>query len=149
MSTCIECRFALNDSLTSNRTIHMPWSRRHLDTGIRILNTNQEKNVSLDISLCKISSLEVYRGKSSVFEIEHSGFTLVDRNTIQVIIITTNISWLRHNLPGVGGWGGGGSEANGSSHPPPLCCRRWSAIAASHGHPVVMSMCTHNGDMLL
>ena len=109
----VECRFALNDSLTSNRTIHMPWSRsgRHLDTGITIIDTNQEKSVSLNISLCKISSLEVYRGKLSVYEIEYSGFTLVDRNTIQVlIIITSNISWLRHNLPGVGGWGGSQSS---------------------------------------
>ena len=51
---------------------------------IEIIDVNQQKNKSLNLSLCQIASLEVYRGKESVNEIDHSGFTLTDRNTIQV-----------------------------------------------------------------
>ena len=82
MST--ECRFALNNSLTSNRTLYMPWREHYLATGIAIIDTNQQKNMSLNISLCQIASLEVYRGKTNVFEIKHSGFTLMDRDTVHV-----------------------------------------------------------------
>ena len=67
----------------------MPWSEDYLATGIMIIDTKQQKNniMSLNISLCQIASLEVYRGKTNVFEIKHSGFTLTDRNTIQVILL--------------------------------------------------------------
>ena len=84
LSIPIECRFALHDSMTSNRTLHM-FLREDLDlaTDIAILEANQQKNVSMNISLCQIASLEVYRGKENTSEINHSGFTLTDRNTIQ------------------------------------------------------------------
>ena len=76
---CIGCRFALNDSCygTSNLTFYMS-----LKKDIAIIDVNK----SLNISLCQIASLEVYRGNESVTEISHSGFTLTDQNTMQVIL---------------------------------------------------------------
>ena len=55
-------------------------------TNVAIIESdlNQQKNKSLNVSLCQIASLEVYRGNESIIEINHSGFTLTDRNTIQV-----------------------------------------------------------------
>ena len=48
---------------------------------------DKQKNMTLNISMCQVASLEVYRGMTSIFEINHSGFTLMDRNTIQVHVV--------------------------------------------------------------
>ena len=64
-------------------------------TNVAIIESdlNQQKNKSLNVSLCQIASLEVYRGNESIIEINHSGFTLTDRNTIQVKLSTVNLIW--------------------------------------------------------
>ena len=83
----IGCRFALIDSCygTSNPTLLMAL-KENSPTNVAIIESdlNQQKHKSLNISLCQIASLEVYRGNESIIEINHSGFTLTDRNTIQV-----------------------------------------------------------------
>ena len=83
----------------------MPWSEDYLATGITIIDTKQRNNsiLSLNISLCQITGLEVYRGKTNVFEIKHSGFTLMDRNTIQVILLNIRDLNMSYNLLGGGG----------------------------------------------
>ena len=51
-------------------------------TDIAIIDV--QKNKSLNLSLCQIASLEVYRGEENAIEINHSGFILTNRSTIQV-----------------------------------------------------------------
>ena len=46
--------------------------------------TNLESRELVNTSLCQVVSLNVYRGKENVIEINHSGFTLTDRGTIEV-----------------------------------------------------------------
>ena len=43
-----------------------------------------ESNARLNGSVCKIASLEVYRGSSQAVEISHSGFTLNESGNIVV-----------------------------------------------------------------
>ena len=87
LSLSIGCQFALYDSCynTSSPTLFMPL-KEDSTTNVAVIDVNEQKNKSLiqNISLCQIASLEVYRGKDSIVEINHSGFTLTDRNTIKV-----------------------------------------------------------------
>ena len=49
-------------------------------TNTIIVNNHHQVNMSV----CSISSLEVYRGRRQVTEIRYDGFTLADRGTVQV-----------------------------------------------------------------
>ena len=71
----------------------MSWTEHDLAKGMTIIDTDQQKNMTLNISMCQIANLEVYRGKTSIFEINHSGFTLMDRNTIQVVYTPKHYDW--------------------------------------------------------
>ena len=86
----IECRLALNDSChsLSNPAFHKTFLGEDSTTDIAIIDVNQHKNKSLNLSLCQIAGLEVYRGEENAIEINPSGFTLTNRRTIQVNKIT-------------------------------------------------------------
>ena len=51
-------------------------------TAAIIVYKDQHKQVNT--SFCHIASLEVYRGREQAIEINHEGFSLSDRGTIEV-----------------------------------------------------------------
>ena len=89
----IECQLALNDSChsLSNPAFHKTFLGEDSTTDIAIIDVNQHKNKSLNLSLCQIAGLEVYRGEENAIEINPSGFTLTNRSTIQVNKVTMNL----------------------------------------------------------
>ena len=88
----IECSFAIIPTGEPNPlrlTIIIVNETSRLDTisnngsanAIVILRSTGEQ---VNHSVCKISSLKVYRGKDQAFEISHEGFSLGDSGTIEV-----------------------------------------------------------------
>ena len=57
-------------------------SQQTTDAVIATTNDGQPLNGSM----CGIASLEVYRGSEDVFQIQHDGFSLSDRGTLEVRI---------------------------------------------------------------
>ena len=56
---------------------------------VLVIVTNTSSCQSVTSPFCHISSLEVYRGMEEAIKINHGGFSLSDKGTIQVVNITS------------------------------------------------------------
>ena len=56
----------------------------HTLTDAVVVHKDQQNLMLADTSFCNISSLEVYRGREQVIEINHQGFFLSENGSIEV-----------------------------------------------------------------